>query len=133
MEQTDKKQSMDIANAPLDTNTLRPIGYPFDEEKDDSFAAEFERYIHKEADRIIQEEKDRSFERGRAQRLCGVQLRRQGAFARRDGSVGEQVFRDSAPPCGRAYVGLPFAAWGQGQTMARPGHFPGLRLYKGWL
>lgn len=62
MEQTDKKQSMDIANAPLDTNTLRPIGYPFDEEKDDSFAAEFERYIHKEANRIIQEEKDRSFE-----------------------------------------------------------------------
>lgn len=53
---------MDLANAPLDTRTLRPIGYPFDEKKDDSFAAEFERYVHKEANRIIQEEKDRSFE-----------------------------------------------------------------------
>lgn len=92
MEQTDKKQSMDLANAPLDTNTQRPIGYPFDEKKDDSFAAEFERYVHKEANRIIQEEKDRSFEEDERNAFAVSSWGSEGALVRFDGLDGEQVF-----------------------------------------
>lgn len=81
MEKTKKKQVKDIANAPLDTSGLRPIGYPFDVEKDDSFAAEFERYIHAEAKHILEEEDNRSFEEGDRNAFAVTDWREEGPDA----------------------------------------------------